>query len=683
MKKKKNILILFIVLVALALIGFVYYIFTKEDKDSTLNLLEKQWIESNKNEMIDFGLVNNIAILNYSTDSLIFDFIEDLEQTTGLDFNEVSYEYDEEVKEDYSFKVVPKVKDNDILIYSDNYVLVGKKQIKFNDLSDIKGGTVGVISNNLDNISKYLDNENISYKALDSKYLDMLLSFNDVETDMDYMVMPKLLFLSYFEHYDDLYINYNITELKDNYVISLGETKRLNNILTKYYKKWASENYEDVYSTEFTNMYYKVSNTDEQSKVKFRSKRYTYGFVENAPFDIEVNGKLYGINSSILKNFSKVTNAEIIFKGYSSIETLKEAFNKNEIDFMFDKYSEKKYDIDTYNTVSMYNERIVVISPNNNNITINSLNSLEDFEVATLGSTMIEEVIKGKCKEIKDYNNLNGLLNYEGIIVVDLVTYNFYKNNAFKNFKIDYEFNLDKDYTYLIRDIKNNRVFEKFFNFYITYVDENSYINDGYQNALVVTTQNNKLKNVLYFIGGAMCLVVAFFLGSRLMPRKKREKRRKIAMKKEDKLKYVDMLTSLKNRNYLNDNIERWDESEVYPQSIIIIDLNNVAYINDNYGHQEGDNVIKEAANKLINSQIANSDIIRTNGNEFLIYLVGYDEKQVVAYIRKLNKELKELAHGFGAATGYSMITDGIKTIDDAVNEATLDMRNNKEELNN
>ena len=34
-------------------------------------------------------------------------------------------------------------------------------------------------------------------------------------------------------------------------------------------------------------------------------------------------------------------------------------------------------------------------------------------------------------------------------------------------------------------------------------------------------------------------------------------------------------------------------------------------------------------------------------------------------------------------AIGYSIITDGIKTIDDAINEATLDMRNNKEELNN
>ena len=163
-----------------------------------------------------------------------------------------------------------------------------------------------------------------------------------------------------------------------------------------------------------------------------------------------------------------------------------------------------------------------------------------------------------------------------------------------------------------------------------------------------------------------------------------RTKKRKINnMKKEDKLKYVDMLTSLKNRNYLNENIELWDASEVYPQSIIIVDLNNIAYINDNYGHQEGDEVIKQAANILINNQMPNSDIIRTNGNEFLIYLVEYDEKQVASYIKKLTKEFKELAHGFGAAIGYSMITDGIKTIDDAVNEATLDMRNNKEELNN
>ena len=73
------------------------------------------------------------------------------------------------------------------------------------------------------------------------------------------------------------------------------------------------------------------------------------------------------------------------------------------------------------------------------------------------------------------------------------------------------------------------------------------------------------------------------------------------------------------------------------------------------------------------------TEIIRTDGNEFLIYMVEYEEKQAVAYIKKLNKEFKDLSHGFGAAMGYSIINDGIKTIDDAVNEATLDMRTNKE----
>ena len=132
--------------------------------------------------------------------------------------------------------------------------------------------------------------------------------------------------------------------------------------------------------------------------------------------------------------------------------------------------------------------------------------------------------------------------------------------------------------------------------------------------------------------------------------------------------------------DYLNLQIDSWNLSKVYPQTIVIVDLNNLKYINDNYGHQEGDEVIKQAANILINNQMPNSDIIRTNGNEFLIYLVGYSEQQVSTYTKKLSKEMKNLPHGFGAAIGYSMIVDDIKTIDDAINEATLLMKADKEE---
>ena len=220
----------------------------------------------------------------------------------------------------------------------------------------------------------------------------------------------------------------------------------------------------------------------------------------------------------------------------------------------------------------------------------------------------------------------------------------------------------------------------KLFDFYLSYTDDQKVINQGYENAMTAKANSSTLiKTIIYCLTGLLVLLIA--ITSYRIIFKKKPKAPKIS--KDSKLKYIDMLTSLKNRNYLNDHIEAWDNSEVYPQTIVIVDLNNVAYINDNYGHTEGDEVIREAANILIRNQLDNSEIIRTNGNEFLIYLVGYSEKEVVSYIKKLNKELKSLAHGFGAATGYSVINDALKTIDDALNEATLDMRNTKEELNN
>ena len=50
-----------------------------------------------------------------------------------------------------------------------------------------------------------------------------------------------------------------------------------------------------------------------------------------------------------------------------------------------------------------------------------------------------------------------------------------------------------------------------------------------------------------------------------------------------------------------------------------------------------GKHEIKKAASILINKQLEKTDIIRTDGNEFLIYLVGFTQKQVTNYIHKLN----------------------------------------------
>ena len=196
---------------------------------------------------------------------------------------------------------------------------------------------------------------------------------------------------------------------------------------------------------------------------------------------------------------------------------------------------------------------------------------------------------------------------------------------------------------------------------------------------VITTLKNNRvfgfiMSNLIYII---IAIVIITFVTYGIL----RNSLYKKKAKKEDRLYYLDAMTNLKNRNYLNDNINNWDNTKIYPRTIVMIDLNNLKYVNDNYGHEEGDQLIIKAAAILVNTQLENSEIVRTDGNEFLIYLVGYSERQVDTYTKKLGKEMKSLPHEFGAAVGYSMIIDEIKTIDDAINEATLEMIANKQDL--
>ena len=688
MNKKRIMITTSIAVIILILTGIFFWIFNKEDKNTTLTLLEKQWIESNKNKIIDISLINNIPIFNYNGTGVFFDFLNDLEEDTKLDFNPLSYSYQEEVKTNYSFQIKYEIDENDILFYEDYYILVGTKKEKFNTLEEIKNVTIGVLQSDLEIVNNYLNSvENISFQTFETiEELFSSLSLEDEEEKriIDYIAIPRTIYLKEIIE-QDYSINYGITDLKQYYVLTLGDNDKLNGIIRKYASKWHTNHFLTQYNMHFNQNYLTFNQIEESLKAKFRSKQYSYGFLINAPFDYVVDGKLLGYNSQMIKNFASLANLELELQKYNSITDLLTDFNENKLDFVLNNYYSAEYKMDTYETVSVYDEEVVVVSNLKNNQSISSLNSLLTKEVMVLENSQIAETLEKKNISIKPYKSIEELLkNYkeDSIIVIDHSIYEYYRDTYFLNSKVDYRFTLSKPYNFVIRSINDNHLFENYFNFYLQFINEKQMQNEAYVLLLESSKESISYKGIVLLSSLVIIVLILSVILKKVMP-KKAKKRKKVTMSKANKLKYIDMLTSLKNRNYLNDNIEAWDETEVYPQTIIIVDLNNIAYINDNYGHAEGDSVIKEAANILIKNQIENSEIIRTNGNEFLIYLVGYDEKQVVSYMRKLMKELKELAHGFGAASGYSMINDAIKTIDDAVNEATLDMRSNKEELNN
>lgn len=676
MSKKKIIIITIITTAILAIIGTLCYYLTKEDTNTTLTLIEKQWIEKNKNQIYDFGIPTNIPMFSNNGSGIIFDFLKDLENKTGLVINKVSYDNENELE--YSMKIKNNLEQNDILVYKDTYALVTKKNIKYKNLEEIKNLNVKMLKGEDETLAFYLsDNENLKITVFEN--IDDLL--NNLVAENDAIIIPKTQYLKQILANSELNIAYNLNDLPIYYTISLGSNEKLNTIITKFYNKWKEEEFEKSYNSNFIKEYFSNSKVTALEEQQFRSKTYKYGYIINTPFDTIINNEIEGFNHSIISSFANVSGVTIESIEYGSYEELIKAFNENKIDFFMNAISIKESNEEIYNTISIYDEKIVIISHNDNDLIIDSVNSLKDKKVYAIKDSKIASYLEERGVDVIESSNTSSMLNKidkNSIIAIEKVAYDYYRQKSLNNYKIDYEFPLKKDYSFTFKKNNENKVFMEFYNFYLTYINEKVTINNVLYK-LTNIKENSNLLGELIGVSAISGLLIMALMALKSIKKRVSGKFKK-SLTKEEKLKYIDMLTSLKNRNYLNDNITIWDESEVYPQAVIVIDLNNIAYINDNYGHAEGDEVIKEAANILIKNQLTNSEIIRTNGNEFLIYLVGYEEKQVVSYLKKLNKELKDLSHGFGSASGYSMINDGIKTIDDAINEATIEMRINKEE---
>lgn len=86
-------------------------------------------------------------------------------------------------------------------------------------------------------------------------------------------------------------------------------------------------------------------------------------------------------------------------------------------------------------------------------------------------------------------------------------------------------------------------------------------------------------------------------------------------------LKVYDQLTKLYNRNALELHLKRvLSKSENHPVAVILIDLDNFKYINDQYGHNRGDEILKTLASRMMQNNVADY-ISRFGGDEFVLII--------------------------------------------------------------
>ena len=672
----KKILVLSIIFIVLVIAGiFFYRMKSNNDANGVFSVLEKRWIEKNKSTVIDVSIANDIPIFGYQGNGVFFDFLDSFNKDTGLQFNKIPYNTDKNSKQTgYIFEINQKkeLADNEKLIYKDNYVMISKDSNKIKNFDDLDNSIVGVLESDLSIIKEYLgNNEDVIYNNYNS--VDAIVTALN-NNDIKYAIIPKNT------NIDKIFSNnfsvvYNITDICTNYVLRIdGEENVLNSIFKKYYTRWMKDDFYKAYNDRLTSLYFDKKEYDEIVKANFKSKDYVYGYVRNVPYESKINDEFIGYNSEILDDFANISGVTFKVKEYNSIKDLTKALNDGKVDVAFNYY---KFDNLTNNfdySFSAYNEKIVILTSYQNvTTTVSSLTSLKNKNVVMLDNKLANYMSNKLSINVKTYKKTSSLFNSIGkddIVILDYNTYNYYKNSKLDDYKVIYEQKLDTDFNFILLNSNKNKAFVSFFKYYISTINTDLYKS----RALLKFNNDSKkidLSYIYFFIGLIIVIVfsVIYFKNKNISNK----------IKKEDKMKYVDHLTSLKNRHYLNENYVKWQANKIYPQAIIVININKVGHINDVYGHEEGDMVIRKAANILINNQLEQSDIVRTNGDEFLIYMVGYEETKVITYMRRLYKEFKNLPYKFGASLGYSMILDDVKTIDDAINEAVLEIKTNKE----
>ena len=676
---KKRILIILPILIAVVTFIFVYRYYNKEDKTTTLTITEKRWVEENHEKEFDFEIVNDYPLYGLNGVGVIFDFVEDFEENIGIEFNKISYlKTEKPTGKGYRIRILDndeELTDQDLFLFSDNYVIVGKQYERINHIKDIKNKKIGVLKEDEEKITFYLKGaSNLSYAT----YEDVATMYDALDKEeINMLVVPNIMYLNYTIQKDKYHINYYLTEAKKQIVLTLSDSdKKLNTILVKYYNKWKQLNYVSEYNKEYLAYYIDNNKLDAKTKTSLMSKNYVYGYVENVPYEKNVNNRVAGIAGEYVDRVSRLTDTNFKYKKYSSVKALKKAVEKGEVDIYFDYYN---YANDDYlPTISTFIEDFSVLGKQEDNHIVTSFESMKDQEIVMLENDALYSYFKSNSKaKITTYKNIDELVKEAGnrIIVVDSEVYRYYQNNKFKKYKLIYQDNMMNDYKFMVK--KGNEAFYDLFNYIINTNSYYNYRNSGIENLNALIIEDSTLEQV-YSIVLAIVFTPLIIIGLIILIIKGKNRKKKVKI--TDRHKYTDMLTSLKNRNYLNMKMQEWEDCEIFPQAIVMVDLNNVKYVNDNYGHEEGDQLIIKAAGILVNTQLENSEIIRTDGNEFLIYLVGYSERQISTYTKKLSKEMKNLPHEFGAAVGYSMISDEIKTLDDAINEATLEMITNKEE---
>lgn len=114
------------------------------------------------------------------------------------------------------------------------------------------------------------------------------------------------------------------------------------------------------------------------------------------------------------------------------------------------------------------------------------------------------------------------------------------------------------------------------------------------------------------------------------------------AEEKYKELAYYDPMTGLSNRRYFDMELNHSLMRKSNTGAVLLLDMDGFKQVNDTYGHDVGDLLLKEIGIRLMDCIGKENTVSRFAGDEFIIYLPNTDKPLVVEYVNRIINEINK-----------------------------------------
>ena len=149
------------------------------------------------------------------------------------------------------------------------------------------------------------------------------------------------------------------------------------------------------------------------------------------------------------------------------------------------------------------------------------------------------------------------------------------------------------------------------------------------------------------------------------------------------RLATLDTLTGIRNKTAFDEHTKMLDEAGGNKKyGLVLLDLNNLKLINDNYGHEKGDVAIKKLS-ALTCEVFKHSPVFRVGGDEFIVILENDDYDNIEKLVDEFREKMEVITNDssaepwerISAAIGYALYEkDRDSGTDSVMNRADVEM---------